>query len=63
MKEYKRIEYHSKLDSKGRCSFTIYMSNGGYSPGHPDGEYVERECGQCFYADPTTYGFPYPNEK
>ena len=38
------------------------MSNDGYSPGHPDGEYVERETTQHFKCDPITHGFPRPEE-
>jgi len=59
----KSIKYYSKSDEKGKCSFSITMSNNGYSPGHPDGEYVERDCTQHFYANPTTHGFKRPEEE
>jgi len=55
-----RIEYHSKPDSLGRCRFTLYWLD-NYFPGHPEGEYIERERGQCFYADPRQYGHPKAN--
>ena len=45
----KRIEIHSGPDSLGRYIYTLlWMDN--YFPGHPDGEYVERERAQVFHA-------------
>ena len=58
----KKIKYYSKSDENGHCSFSITMSNNGYTPGHPDGEYVERDCAQHFRCDPKTHGFPCPEE-
>ena len=56
-----RIEYRSKTDKWGRCSFTLYWM-ADYTPGHPEGEYVRRERAQCFHADPLDYGFPRPEQ-
>ena len=58
----KQIEYHSSSDQHGICTFTIRMSNGGYTPGHPEGEYKERMSAQVFRCDPRTHGFPRPEE-
>jgi hypothetical protein len=56
-----RIEYHSKSDEQGRCSFTLlWMAD--YHPGHPLGEYRRAERGQCYFADPRAYGFKRPEE-
>jgi len=49
-----RIEYHSGSDSLGRCHFSLHWMT-DYTPGHPDGEYVRRERGQHFFADPREY--------
>lgn len=56
-----RIEYHSKTDRLGRCSFTLYWM-ADYHPGHPDGEYRTAERGQCFFADPLKHGHPRPED-
>lgn len=54
-----RIEYHGKVDSEGRCHFSLHWMD-DYFPGHPEGENVRRERGQHFFADPRKYGHPYP---
>ena len=56
-----RIEYLSKTDDRGRCSFLLYWM-ADYHPGHPDGENRVAERGQCFRADPRNYGWPRPEE-
>jgi len=56
-----RIEYHSSSDQKGRCHFSLFWAD-TYFPGHPEGELVERERGQNFYADPRDYGHPRSEE-
>lgn len=56
-----RIEYHSGSDSQGRCHFSLHWL-ADYHPGHPDGEYGTRERGQHFFTDPTTKGFPRPED-
>ena len=56
-----RIEYRSRSDEHGRCSFTLFWWK-DYQAGHPDGENVRREHGQNFFADPRTYGHPRPEE-
>jgi len=58
----KKIQYYSETDNKGQCSFSITMSNNGYSPGHPDGEYKERQITQHFKANPCIHSFPRPEE-
>jgi hypothetical protein len=45
----RRIEIESGPDSLGRYHFTLYWL-ADYHPGHPDGENVIRERGQCFFA-------------
>lgn len=57
-----RIEYHSKSDAFGRCTFSlIWMAD--YHPGHPEGEYRRAERGQVFFADPRKHGFPGPKTR
>ena len=48
-----RIEYDSKSDDQGRCSFTLFWNT-------DDPERPHRA--QCFRADPRTYGHPRPEE-
>ena len=56
-----KIEYHSKSDEKGCCSFTLtWMAH--YHPGDRDGEHGWRKRGQCFRADPRKYGHPRPED-
>ena len=56
-----RIEYHSKSDLLGRCTFTLYwMTN--YHPGDPKGENRIAERGQVYRADPQNHGFPRPEK-
>jgi len=52
-----RIEYNSKSDEKGRCTFTLFWWV-DYIPGHPDGEHGRRERAQVFFGDPTERGYP-----
>lgn len=56
-----RIEYHSASDRLGRCSFSLHWMT-DYIPGHPEGEHVRRERGQCYFADPREHGYPRPEE-
>ena len=56
-----RIEYSSKSDEKGRCTFTLFWWV-DYIHGHPDGEYGRRERAQVFFSDPTEYGHPRPED-
>lgn len=56
-----RIEYHSKSDSLGRCSFSLHWM-ADYHPGHPDGEYQRRERAQTFFADPLKFGHQRPED-
>ena len=52
-----RIEYHSKSDTLGRCSFSLYWWT-NYTPSIPK----PHERGQCFFADPKKYGHPRPKK-
>lgn len=56
-----RIEYHSASDKLGRCHFSLHWWD-NYFPGHSEGEFVRRERGQNFYADPHQYGHKRPEE-
>lgn len=56
-----RIEYHSKSDEDGKCSFSLFWM-ATYHPGHPLGENRLAERGQSFRADPRKHGFPRPEE-
>lgn len=57
-----RIEYVTrKSDDLGRCRFFLHWWE-FYHPGDPRGEYRLAERGQCFFADPRSYGFPRPEE-
>jgi hypothetical protein len=60
----RRIEYEpgAKSDSQGRCHFTLFWW-AQYHPGHPEGEFGQRERAQCYFADPQTYGFLRPEEQ
>jgi hypothetical protein len=53
----KRIEYNSKSDDFGRCSFTLFWDT-DYTPSMP----YPHERGQGFFADPRKRGFPRPEE-
>lgn len=57
-----RIEYHTNSDRMGRCHFSLYWWD-DYFPGHPEGEHVERERRQSFFADPREYGHARPEER
>jgi len=56
-----RIEYHSKSDEHGRCSFSLHWL-ADYHPGDPAGENRIAERGQYFFADPRQHGHPRPEE-
>ena len=55
----KRIEIHSGPDRLGRYMYTMFWPD-NYFPGHPDGEYIERERAQVFH---TTLPDWYKKEK
>ena len=57
----KRIQYYSKSDDDGKCSFSLHWLV-NYTPGHPDGEYKKRERGQHYYMDPREKGFLRPEK-
>lgn len=38
-------------DSRGRWHYSLHWTD-NYFPGHPEGEYVERERGQHFFGVP-----------
>jgi hypothetical protein len=55
---------HTSYSIKGddpKCSFSLHWWV-DYCPGHPEGEYVHRERGQMFLADPHDYGFLRPEK-
>lgn len=53
------IEYHGRVDERGRCSFTLGRLR-DYHPGHPMGENRIGKRYQSFFADPRTHGHPLP---
>lgn len=61
MKPKSRIEYNSKSDERGRCSFTLYRW-ANYHPGDPEGEYRKAERAQCYHADPRDHGHLRPED-
>lgn len=56
-----RIEYHSKSNDSGHCSFSLHWM-ADYHPGHPLGENRVAERGQQFHGDPRDHGFPRPED-
>jgi len=55
------IKYHGNSGADGRSHFSLYWMD-DYFPGHPEGEYICRERGQHFHADPREYGHLRPED-